>query len=55
MSSQFNLSATKRDNLGKRSSKRYRKDNMVPAEVYGATENQSILINGFFNLSGLEI
>tara|TARA_Y100001949_G_C15912290_1_gene297366 strand:+ start:173 stop:865 length:693 start_codon:yes stop_codon:yes gene_type:complete len=47
MSSQFNLSATKRDNLGKRSSKRYRKDNMVPAEVYGATENQSILINGF--------
>ena len=47
MSSQFNLSATKRDNLGKRSSKRYRKDNLVPAEVYGATENQSILINGF--------
>ncbi len=47
MSSQFSLSAQKRESLGKRSSKRYRKDNLVPAEIYGATENRSILINGF--------
>ena len=47
MTSQFSLSAKKRESLGKRSSKRYRKENLVPAEVYGATENQSILINSF--------
>ena len=47
MTSQYTLSATKRDNFGKRASKRYRRDNMVPGEIYGAKDNQSILINGF--------
>jgi len=47
MASQFNLNATKRENLGKRAAKRYRKDNLVPAEVYGEKNNQSILINSF--------
>ena len=48
MTSQYILSATKRDSLGKRASKRYRRDNLVPAEIYGASkDNQSILINGF--------
>ena len=47
MASQFNLNATKRENLGKRATKRYRKDNLVPAEVYGEKDNQSILINSF--------
>ena len=35
MASQFNLNATIRENLGKRAAKRYRKDNLIPAEVYG--------------------
>ena len=43
MASQFNLNATNRENLGKRAAKRYRKDNLVPAEVYGEKDNQSIL------------
>ncbi|MAZ57096.1 MAG: 50S ribosomal protein L25, partial [Gammaproteobacteria bacterium] len=48
MTSQYTLSATKRDNYGKRASKRYRKDNLVPAEIYGVSkDNQSILINSF--------
>ena len=47
MASQFNLNATKRENLGKRAAKRYRQDNLVPAEVYGEENNQSILINSF--------
>ena len=48
MTSQYTLSATKRDNYGKRASKRYRKDNLVPAEIYGVSkDNQSILVNSF--------
>ena len=48
MTSQYTLSGTKRENFGKRASKRYRVDNMVPAVIYGASkENQSILINSF--------
>ena len=48
MTSQYILSATKRENLGKRASKRYRSENLVPAEVYGASkDNQSILVNSF--------
>jgi len=48
MTSQYILSGTKRENFGKRASKRYRRDNLVPAEVYGASkDNQSILINSF--------
>ncbi|MBJ41624.1 MAG: 50S ribosomal protein L25/general stress protein Ctc [Gammaproteobacteria bacterium] len=47
MTSQYTLNATKRDYFGKRASKRYRRDNMVPGEIYGSKENQSILINGF--------
>jgi large subunit ribosomal protein L25 len=42
------LSGTKRENFGKRASKRYRRENLVPAEVYGSSkDNQSILINSF--------
>ena len=33
MTSQYTLSAVKRENLGKRASKRYRRDNLVPAET----------------------
>lgn len=48
MTSQYILSGTKRENFGKRASKRYRRDNLVPAEVYGASkDNQSILVNSF--------
>jgi large subunit ribosomal protein L25 len=48
MTSQYILSGTKRENFGKRASKRYRRDNLVPAEIYGVSkDNQSILINGF--------
>ena len=48
MTSQYTLSGTKRENFGKRASKRYRVDNMVPAVIYGASkENQSILVNSF--------
>ena len=48
MTSQYILSGTKRENFGKRASKRYRRDNLVPAEIYGVSkDNQSILVNGF--------
>ena len=48
MTSQYTLGATKRENFGKRASKRYRKEQLVPAVVYGASEeNKSILINSF--------
>ena len=48
MTSQYVLSGTKRENFGKRASKRYRRDNLVPAEIYGVSkDNQSILINSF--------
>ena len=48
MASQYILSGTKRENFGKRASKRYRRDNLVPAEIYGVSkDNQSILINSF--------
>ena len=48
MTSQYILSGTKRDNFGKRASKRYRRENLVPAEIYGASkDNQSILVNSF--------
>ena len=48
MTSQYILSGTKRENFGKRASKRYRRDNLVPAEIYGVSkDNQSILINSF--------
>ena len=45
MTSQYTLGATKRENFGKRASKRYRKEQLVPAVVYGASEeNKSIFI-----------
>jgi large subunit ribosomal protein L25 len=48
MTSQYVLSGTKRENFGKRASKRYRRDNLVPAEIYGVSkDNQSILINNY--------
>ena len=47
MTSQYTLSAVKRENLGKRASKRYRRDNLVPAEIYGSKENKSVLIDAF--------
>ena len=48
MTSQYILSGTRRENFGKRASKRYRRENLVPAEVYGASkDNQSILVNSF--------
>ncbi len=48
MTSQYTLSGIKRANFGKRASKRYRVENMVPAIIYGSSkENQSILINSF--------
>ena len=43
MTSQYTLGATKRENFGKRASKRYRKEQLIPAVVYGASEeNKSI-------------
>ena len=48
MTSQYVLSGTKRENFGKRASKRYRRENLVPAEIYGTSkDNQSILVNSF--------
>ena len=47
MTSQYTLNAVKRDNLGRRASKRYRRDNKVPAEIYGNKDNQSVLIDEF--------
>ena len=48
MTSKYVLRGTKRENFGKRASKRYRRDNLVPAEIYGVSkDNQSILINSF--------
>ena len=48
MTSQYILSGTKRENFGKRASKRYRRENLVPAEIYGTSkDNQSILVNSF--------
>tara|TARA_B100001564_G_scaffold331247_1_gene317150 strand:- start:635 stop:1336 length:702 start_codon:yes stop_codon:yes gene_type:complete len=48
MTSQYVLSATKREYFGKRASKRYRRDNLVPAEIYGVSkDNKSILVNSF--------
>ena len=48
MTSQYIKRKKKRENFGKRASKRYRRDNLVPAEIYGVSkDNQSILINGF--------
>ena len=46
MTSQYVLSGTKRENFGKRASKRYRRDNLVPAEIYGVSkDNQSISVS----------
>ncbi len=48
MTSQYVLSATKRELFGKRASKRYRRDNLVPAEIYGVSkDNKSVLVNSF--------
>ena len=48
MTSQYILSAVKRENFGKRATKRYRRENLVPAEIYGTSkENQSVLVNTF--------
>ena len=48
MTSQYILSAVKRENFGKRATKRYRRENLVPAEIYGTSkDNQSILVNTF--------
>ena len=48
MTSQYILSAVKRENFGKRATKRYRRENLVPAEIYGISkENQSVLVNTF--------
>ncbi|MBT3548903.1 MAG: 50S ribosomal protein L25/general stress protein Ctc [Gammaproteobacteria bacterium] len=48
MTSQYILSAIKRENFGKRATKRYRRENLVPAEIYGISkDNQSVLVNGF--------
>ena len=48
MTSQYILSAVKRENFGKRATKRYRRENLVPAEIYGTSkDNQSVLVNTF--------
>tara|TARA_Y100000996_G_C22518881_1_gene641606 strand:+ start:57 stop:764 length:708 start_codon:yes stop_codon:yes gene_type:complete len=47
MTSQYTLSAVKRENFGKRSSKRYRRDHKVPAEIYGTKDNKSVLIDEY--------
>jgi len=48
MTSQYILSAVKRENFGKRATKRYRRENLVPAEIYGISkDNQSVLVNTF--------
>ena len=42
------LEAQERDKFGKRASRRYRSNNLIPAEIYGdADGNQSVLINSF--------
>ena len=48
MALQFTLEAQERDKFGKRASRRYRAENLVPAEIYGEAEkNLSVLINSF--------
>ena len=48
MASQFILEAQERDKFGKRASRRYRTNNLIPAEIYGeSNENLSVLINSF--------
>ena len=48
MTSQYTLEAKTRENFGKRASKRYRKEQLVPAEIYGQPDgNKSVLINSF--------
>jgi|TARA_B110000008_G_C16806829_1_gene499041 large subunit ribosomal protein L25 len=48
MASQYTLEAKTRENFGKRASKRYRKEQLVPAEIYGQPDgNKSVLINSF--------
>tara|TARA_B100000029_G_scaffold179659_2_gene177201 strand:+ start:5228 stop:5965 length:738 start_codon:yes stop_codon:yes gene_type:complete len=48
MALQFTLEAQERDKFGKRASRRYRAENLVPAEIYGEAEkNLSILVNSF--------
>ena len=48
MASQFILEAQERDKFGKRASRRYRTSNLIPAEIYGeSNENLSVLINSF--------
>ena len=48
MTSQYILSAVKRENFGKRATKSYRRENLVPAEIYGTSkDNQSVLVNSF--------
>ncbi len=48
MTSQFMLEAQERDKFGKRASRRYRAENLIPAEIYGDSDkNLSVLINSF--------
>ena len=47
MTSQYTLSAVKRENLVKELLKDICRDNLVPAEIYGSKENKSVLIDVF--------
>ncbi|MBH44577.1 MAG: 50S ribosomal protein L25/general stress protein Ctc [Gammaproteobacteria bacterium] len=48
MATQFKLEVTKRNEFGKRASRRHRDNNLIPAEIYGEPDgNISILVNGF--------
>ena len=45
MALQFTLEAQERDKFGKRASRRYRAENLIPAEIYGDSDkNLSVLI-----------
>ena len=48
MALEFTLEALEREKFGKRASRRYRIDNLIPAEIYGESDgNLSVLINSF--------
>ena len=48
MTLEFTLEALEREKFGKRASRRYRTDNLIPAEIYGESDgNLSVLINSF--------
>ena len=45
MNTEFILEATKRDNIGSAVSKKIRRDNGIPAVVYGDVDNSNIILD----------